>query len=160
MIIPDLETYNPSVGECRPAERDQRLSLVTPELAHASFAACFKTRGKAKLVEEIWCIALDARIKACGNPQLVSKGDCDGCDISVRALLRMVLAHPLATSFMLAHNHPSGDLTMSPADNAVTRRVIIAAKTIDLALLEHLIVHNDRWLSIRQANPSLWSGIT
>ena len=51
-----------------------------------------------------------------------------------------------AASIVLAHNHPSGDVTPSPQDIAVTRRVVAAGDVVGVELLDHLIV----------AGPGLW----
>lgn len=45
-----------------------------------------------------------------------------------------------ARAVVLAHNHPSGDLSPSPEDSAVTRRVHAALATIQVRLLDHLII--------------------
>ena len=45
-----------------------------------------------------------------------------------------------AAAFILAHNHPSGNVTPSPEDNAMTGRVIMASKILGIPLLDHVIV--------------------
>lgn len=54
-----------------------------------------------------------------------------------------------ATAIIVAHNHPSGDPSPSPADLAATRRLAEAASLVGVALLDHLILAHDRHCSFR-----------
>jgi DNA repair protein RadC len=54
-----------------------------------------------------------------------------------------------AASLILAHNHPSGDPTPSPADLALTESLIQAGHLLDIPLLDHLIIGHGRWTSLR-----------
>ena len=77
---------------------------------------------------------------------LISKGGMASASIDLRILLREVLlAH--ATSFILCHNHPSGNLTPSREDDQMTRRVKEAARMMDLRLLDHVIVSHGKYYS-------------
>ncbi|MPM27171.1 hypothetical protein SDC9_73681 [bioreactor metagenome] len=55
-----------------------------------------------------------------------------------------------AASIILAHNHPSGDPTPSPEDIALTRSVIQAGKLLDIELLDHIVIGNARYVSIKE----------
>lgn len=55
-----------------------------------------------------------------------------------------------AASFILVHNHPSGDPTPSPDDIAMTRQVTAAAAILGLTVRDHIIVGNGRWLSFAE----------
>lgn len=104
-------------------------------------------------VEHFWCLALDVRCRLIASPIEVSKGDVDGTDAGPRAFFRAALRMG-ATSVIAAHNHPSGDLTASAADMAVTRRLVAAGKAIDVPLADHIIIAADRrWLSLRRETP-------
>ncbi len=54
-----------------------------------------------------------------------------------------------AASVILVHNHPSGDPTPSAADVEITRRIQAAAKTLNIAVFDHLVVTRGRILSFR-----------
>jgi len=55
-----------------------------------------------------------------------------------------------ATAIILVHNHPSGDPTPSRADIDATREIAEAARIMSMALYDHIIVGNGKWLSMRQ----------
>ena len=54
---------------------------------------------------------------------------------------------PDAPTIVLAHNHPSGDPTPSPADREMSRRVAAALAAIDMRLLDHVIIARNGWAS-------------
>jgi len=55
-----------------------------------------------------------------------------------------------STAIILAHNHPSGDPEPSPEDVAVTRQIITASRLLDVDVLDHLIIGQGRWVSLRE----------
>lgn len=60
-----------------------------------------------------------------------------------------------ATRLIVAHNHPSGNVEPSPEDIALTRQLLEGAKFLDLPLLDHLILGNGDFQSLRQMT-TLW----
>jgi DNA repair protein RadC len=54
-----------------------------------------------------------------------------------------------ATSVILVHNHPSGDPTPSPDDLHLTAEALAAGRLLDIALLDHLVVGHDVYVSLR-----------
>ncbi len=55
-----------------------------------------------------------------------------------------------ATAIILVHNHPSGDPTPSRADIDTTQEIAEAARVLSVALHDHIIVGNGKWLSFRR----------
>lgn len=56
-----------------------------------------------------------------------------------------------SASIVLAHNHPTGDVTPSPQDLEVTRRIAEIGELVGIELLDHLIVGDEgRWLSLKE----------
>lgn len=55
-----------------------------------------------------------------------------------------------AVAIILAHNHPSGDPTPSPEDVAITKTIVAAAKLVDIDILDHVIIGQGRWVSLRE----------
>lgn len=77
---------------------------------------------------------------------LVSKGGIAGAVVDVREVLRhAILAR--ATTIVLCHNHPSGNLHPSREDDQLTRRVNEACRAADIRLLDHIIVANTGYYS-------------
>jgi DNA repair protein RadC len=54
-----------------------------------------------------------------------------------------------AAGLILVHNHPSGDPTPSPDDLHLTAEAIAAGRLLDVAVLDHLVIGHDAWLSLR-----------
>ena len=56
-----------------------------------------------------------------------------------------------AAAIVLAHNHPNGDVTHSEQDKLLTRALVMAAETVQLKILDHLIVSPDEAYSFKKA---------
>lgn len=52
--------------------------------------------------------------------------------------------------YCVVHNHPSGDPTPSPEDIAVTRQLVEAGELLDVDVLDHLVIGQGRWVSLRE----------
>lgn len=65
-------------------------------------------------------------------------------EVFVPALRRM------APAIIIAHNHPSCDPTPSPDDVAVTRSIVAAGKLLDIDCLDHLVIGQGRWVSLKE----------
>jgi len=55
-----------------------------------------------------------------------------------------------SASIIVAHNHPSGQPDPSPEDELITRQIVEAGKLLSCEVLDHLIIGQGRWLSLRQ----------
>ena len=55
-----------------------------------------------------------------------------------------------AASVILAHNHPSGDPTPSPEDARATEQLVEAGKLLDIEVLDHLVIGQASYVSLRQ----------
>jgi DNA repair protein RadC len=74
-----------------------------------------------------------------------------------REIFREVLRQG-ATRVIVAHNHPSGSLEPSPEDLQLTEQLLAGAKLLDLPVLDHLILGNGDWVSLRQTT-ELWASL-
>jgi DNA repair protein RadC len=54
-----------------------------------------------------------------------------------------------ASGLILVHNHPSGDPTPSPDDLHLTAEALAAGRLLDIAVLDHVVVGHDAWISLR-----------
>lgn len=103
----------------------------------------------ARLTESLIVLALDGRNKILGFHE-VARGSISACPVVPADVFRYPLIAG-AVAIILAHNHPSGDVTPSPEDRAVTRRIVEAATMLGLRMLDHLIVSDERHYSFLDA---------
>ena len=98
--------------------------------------------------EHLWVILLDTRLKLIEISRLY-KGSVNSSQIRVGEIFReavRVKAHSIA----ICHNHPSGDPTPSPDDVAVTRAIVQAGKLLDIDLIDHIVIGQGRWVSLKE----------
>ena len=95
--------------------------------------------------EEFWIIYLNNSNKVIQKGQL-SKGGITGTLVDVRLVLKNALEVG-ATGLILAHNHPSGTLKPSEADKQITDKLKTAALSLDIKVLDHLIVTERAYFS-------------
>ena len=95
--------------------------------------------------EEFWILYLNNSNKILQKLQL-SKGGMTGTLVDVRLAFKNALEVG-ATSVILAHNHPSGTLKPSEADKLLTRKLKLAGESLDIKVLDHLIVTQKSYFS-------------
>ena len=95
--------------------------------------------------EEFWVLYLD-RANHIIDRTRISQGGVSGTLIDVRIILKQAI-EKLATSIILVHNHPSGNLSPSQADFNITKKAEEAAKLFDIKVLDHLILAGDKFMS-------------
>ncbi|RKS44940.1 DNA repair protein RadC [Gillisia mitskevichiae] len=95
--------------------------------------------------EEFWILYLNNANKIIEKFQ-ISKGGITGTLVDVRITLRKALELG-AVSLILAHNHPSGNLNPSEADKQITQKLKMAAESMDIKILDHLIVTEKSYFS-------------
>lgn len=106
-------------------------------------------------VEQLAVLALNARSRVIGPPVIVSRGDTDGADAPIRAILRAVLVQE-ASTFILGHNHPTGQVDPSSGDRAVTQRLVAAGRAVECPCVDHLVVGPTSFTSLRLRSPELF----
>lgn len=100
--------------------------------------------------EEFWIIYLNNSNKVIQKNQL-SKGGITGTLVDVRLVLKNALQVG-ATSLILAHNHPSGTLKPSNADKQLTLKLKTASESLDIKVLDHLIITEKAYFSFADEN--------
>lgn len=95
--------------------------------------------------EEFWTIFLDRSNKII-DQKCISQGGISGTVIDIRIILKMGI-EKLASSLVLIHNHPSGNLTPSKEDLAITKKCKEAGAVMDISVIDHLIIGNNNYLS-------------
>lgn len=95
--------------------------------------------------EEVKIVLLNRASIVLGMHEL-SKGGISGTVVDIRIILGIALKCN-ATSIVLVHNHPSGNLEPSEQDKSITKRLKEASKMLDLNLLDHLIITTEGYYS-------------
>jgi DNA repair protein RadC len=96
--------------------------------------------------EEFWVILLN-RANQVIEKVNISRGGVSGTVIDAKLIFKPAI-NKLASSVILCHNHPSGNLKASSADLALTQKIIKAGKTLDVTVLDHLIIGHGNYLSL------------
>lgn len=91
---------------------------------------------------------LDTRNRVLDH-EILYKGSLNTSLVRVSEVFRGAVRRNCA-SLVVAHNHPSGDPSPSPEDIALTRRLVDAGKLLDVEVLDHLVIGQNRHFSLRE----------
>ena len=80
---------------------------------------------------------------------VISIGSLTASVVHPREVFKAAIQHT-AASMILVHNHPSGDPTPSKEDIATTRRIVEAGKLMDIPVLDHIILGNNKYISLKE----------
>ena len=97
-------------------------------------------------IEFSYMLMMNRQNQILGYHQL-SKGGMTGAVVDVRVIFQVALK-ACATSIILAHNHPSGNLACSDADRKISTQIKQAGVILDIPLLDHLIMTTDSYYSM------------
>ena len=100
--------------------------------------------------EEFWIVYLNNSNKVLQTSQL-SKGGITGTLVDIRLAFKNALQLG-AVAIVLAHNHPSGTLKPSQADIALTKKIQTAGESLDIKVLDHLIITEKSYFSFADEN--------
>lgn len=144
----DFATY-PGIGKVRSLQMVTLMEVVrriwteeeppvpildTPD----KVANVMRSRAFGLEVEKFWVLSLNTKNRLLRVDEITS-GTATASLVHPREVFRCVIRHG-ATSLVCVHNHPSGDPAPSQADIRVTRQLRAAAETLDLELLDHIII--------------------
>ena len=136
-------------GKYRPADRSVIIATARDRIAQIfergpelTMPSAAKEYIQMELVEErnevFACLFLDNSHRVIRFQKLF-QGTIDGTAVYPRVVVQRVLEHN-AAAVIFAHNHPSGRTDPSPADRAITQKLIEALKVFDIRVLDHLVV--------------------
>jgi DNA repair protein RadC len=120
-------------------------ALAAPETTRSFLLAQLRDRP----YEVFCCLYLDNRHRLLAFEELF-RGTIDRAGVHPREVLRQTLAHN-AAAVIFAHNHPSGVLEPSQADELITRRLRDALALIDVRVLDHFIIGDGSCFSFTEA---------
>jgi DNA repair protein RadC len=121
--LPDMPVVTSSF------EIAEYLKAVLKDLNHEAFAIVFLNRAN--------------KIK---HFEIMSRGGITGTVADPRLILKKAVEEE-ATSIILSHNHPSGNLKPSRADEELTQKIKVAASYLDIKVLDHIIVSEEGYFS-------------
>ena len=98
--------------------------------------------------EEFWVIYLNNANYILKTVQ-ISKGGISSTEVDTRIVMQEAVILK-ATQIILCHNHPSGSVKPSRADMNLTEKIRKAAKIMDIALVDHIIIHREKYYSFAE----------
>ena len=127
----------------------RRINIRAPQkitVRASSDIARYLSQLMRDLDHEVFAIVFLNRANRIKHFEIISRGGITGTVADPRIILRRALEEG-ATSIVLTHNHPSGNLTPSRADEEITRKIVEAAKLLDISVLDHIIVSEEGYYS-------------
>ncbi|MBM3404423.1 MAG: JAB domain-containing protein [Bacteroidetes bacterium] len=95
--------------------------------------------------EEFWIILMNKANKVIRKVN-ISEGGLSGTVVDPKKIFKIALEQN-ATGIILCHNHPSGNIKPSEADIKLTRQLQEAGKLMEMVVLDHIIIGEDRYFS-------------
>jgi len=134
-------------------ELGRRMLLASPEdrftvRSPADVAQLLMAEMSHLAQEHFQVLYLDTRNRLLGS-DTVYVGSLNASHIRVGEVFREAVKRNCA-AIIVAHNHPSGDPTPSPEDVEVTRQLVTAGDLLDIEVLDHLVIGQQRFVSLRE----------
>lgn len=134
-------------------ELGNRLSLETPEdkraISSPKDAADMVLHAMGSLEQEEFRVMLLDRRNKVISIELLYRGSVSSSQIRIAEVFKEAVRKN-CSSVILFHNHPSGDPDPSNDDIAVTRGIVQAGKILEIEVLDHIIIGNNRWYSMKE----------
>lgn len=124
--------------------KKERLKITNSKQSYDILMACWN-KATLELQEEFKVLLLNRSNQVLGIYPL-SKGGTASTVVDAKLVFSVALKCN-ASSIIIAHNHPSGNLNPSEADKSITEKLKKAGKYLEINLLDHLIVTKDDFFS-------------
>lgn len=124
--------------------RRQQVVLESPE----SIAYYYMERMRHETQEILMLAMFDSKSMLIGE-KVISVGTCNAALISAREIYRTALQEQ-AVYIVILHNHPSGNPEPSREDIQVTRKIKQSGEILDILLMDHIIIGDNRYFSFRE----------
>lgn len=126
--------------------RQATASLIKTNIKSSNDIAEYLKATLKDYAYEIFAVVFLNKANKINHFEIISKGGMTGTVADPRIILRKALEEE-ATSIVLCHNHPSGNLKPSQADEDLTQKIKEAAKYFDIKVMDHIIVSEDGYYS-------------
>lgn len=120
--------------------------LLKPRISSSNEIATYLQTKLKDYNHEVFAVIFLNRANKINHFEIVSEGGITGTFADPRIILKKALEEN-AVSIILCHNHPSGSLKPSRADEELTLKIKEAAKYFDITVLDHLIVSDAGYYS-------------
>jgi DNA repair protein RadC len=127
----------------------RRQAVLSPEKKAISASSDIANYLRSVLKDyrhEVFAVIFLNRANRITHFEIVSEGGMTGTVADPRIILKKALEEN-AINIILSHNHPSGSLKPSAADEELTRKIREAARLFDIKVLDHIIVSEDGYFS-------------
>lgn len=125
-------------------KQDFAIEKITSSESSYNFAKKFY-HDDISIYESCFIMLLNRANNVTGYAKISQGGIC-GTMVDVRLICKYAI-ETLATSVILVHNHPSGNLSPSPENNRITDSTREALKLFNIRLLDHVIINEDGYYS-------------
>ncbi|MDF2541988.1 MAG: hypothetical protein K0S47_1706 [Herbinix sp.] len=122
----------------------EQLKLVTPQ----SVADYFMQDMRHLTTEQVLLLMMDSKNRIIKD-MVISTGTVNTSIMPTREVFLSALKYE-AVNIILLHNHPSGDPTPSSEDIRVTKRIKEAGNLIGITLMDHIIIGDNRYISLKE----------
>lgn len=120
--------------------------LISEVVSNSASIAKYLQARLMDLPHEVFAVVFLNRANRIKHFEIISVGGMTGTVADPRIILKKALEED-AVSIILCHNHPSGNLRPSRADEEITTKIKNAAKYFDITVLDHIIVSTDGYYS-------------
>jgi DNA repair protein RadC len=118
----------------------------SPEEAYKAITAITSVEQEAQEVFGVLLMNTKHKIVAVHE---VSRGTLSASMVHPREVFKLAVLHN-AAAIICFHNHPSGDPEPSKEDIEITKRLVEAGKIMGIEILDHIIVGDDRYVSLKE----------
>jgi DNA repair protein RadC len=126
--------------------RQATASLLKTSIKSSNDIADYLKATLKDYAYEIFAVVYLNRSNKINHFEIISKGGITGTVADPRIILKKALEED-ATAIVLCHNHPSGNLKPSKADEDLTQKIKEAAKYFDIKIMDHIIVSEEGYYS-------------
>ena len=126
--------------------RQSTLALEKTVIRRSSDIADFLLSQLKDLDHEVFAVVFLNRANKINHFKIISRGGITGTVADPRIILKIALEFG-AVSMVLSHNHPSGNLKPSLADQDLTHKIKEASKYFDIKVMDHIIVSDEGYFS-------------
>lgn len=144
---PQLEIFN-TIGEAKVSYRTTGIpyAKVSSSLDAHGFLYSIWDHDTIEYIES-FCVLSINRQNSITAYRFTATGGTSSVIADPKPIFQMALLTN-ASAIIVAHNHPSGNLRPSDADLRLTKKLVEAGKSLDLPVLDHIILAKDRYTSL------------